>query len=342
MLSKKFFLILVGIFGEISSLIFVYFIKYRTHNLSIENLNLSFCGNIINLLLSAIVILFLILSLIRVKKIRLLDIQIYLNSLFLSVLLLLILVILLSKDFYVLSMIKSDEYEFEKSVSVTLWIIFFIVKLFGTNFLIMKFFSIKRGLYPKIFILISITFGLILSVAFVRIFMISRTGMEYQIRKGDKFDAIVILGAAVWKGNIPSPLYEGRLNTALELFENGFSNKIVLTGSNAPFELSEAKVGEIYLRNRGVNSTKIEIEEKSTSTIEQVHFIKRDLIERKNYQKLLVVSDAFHLPRVIEISKFLSVDFKVARSNFKIELINNIWYRIREAVLLAIFWLFAV
>ncbi|MCX8057212.1 MAG: YdcF family protein [Ignavibacteria bacterium] len=339
---KKFFLILVGILGEVSSLIFIYFIKYRTHNLSLDKINLFYSGNFLNLLLSSLIVLSLLINFFRIKKIKLVELQIYLNALFLSVLMLLILAILLARDFYVLGMLKTEVYEVEKVISVILWIVFFIIKLFSLNYLVLKIFGIKSGLVPKNLILISAVFALIISFAFMKIYFISKVGDEFYLHKGEKFNAIVVLGAAVWKGNIPSPIYERRLITAYNLLNKGFADKIILTGSNAPFEFSEAKVGAIYLRKMGVDSLKLEFEEKTTSTIEQIHFIKRELIEKRNYKKILVVSDGFHLPRVIEIAKFLNVELKVVRSQLKIEFINNIWYRIRESVLLAIFWLFAV
>lgn len=339
---KKVFLILLGIFGEAASLIFLFFIKYRTHNLKLSDLNVFYTGNFINLLISSLIIIMLLLSLFRLKKLKLLEIQIYLNSLFFSILLLLILALLLTKDFYAIKFLQSNEYEFEKVFSVLIWIIFFIIKGFSLNYLLLKILQAQRALIPKNFILISIYFGLIILFAFFKIYITSKTSIQYQLKKNEKFDAIVVFGAAVWKGNIPSPIFEGRLNKTFELFEKKYSNKIILTGSNAPYELSEAEVGKIYLQDKGISSSNIEIENKTTSTIEQVHYIKRELIEKKGLRKILVVSDGFHLPRVIEIANFLSVDIKVVRSNLRIETITNLWYRIRESVLLAIFWLFAV
>ncbi len=339
---KKFLLIVSGIFGELSSLIFLFFIKYRTHNLQLSDVNLLYTGNFLNLILGGLIILSLVLNLFRLKKLKLVELQVYLNSLFLSILLLLVLAILLSKDFYVLSMFKSDEYEFEKIVSVLVWIIYFIIKSFSLNYLLFKIISVKHALIPKNFILIAIYFGLIIIIAFIQIIVTTKTGDEFKLKKDEKFDAIVVLGAAVWKGNVPSPVYEGRLNKALYLFKEKFSDKIIVTGSNAPFELSEAEVGKIYLESKGINPEKIELEKKTTSTIEQIHFIKRTLMKERKFKKIIVVSDGFHLPRVIEIAKFLSLDIRVSRSNLKTELINNLWYRIRESVLITIFWLFAV
>lgn len=339
---KKISLILIAIFGEIASIIFLFFVKYRTHNLSLNNLDLGYIGNILNLIVTGLIVLILTLSLFAQKKIKLADVQIYLNLLFLSVLFLLLLALLLAKDFYTLKMLSTNQYELEKVVSVLVWLIYFFIKLFGLNYLLLKLLQIKQALIPRVFLFSSLySFGIIV-YAFLKIFITSKTGEEYFLKKDEKFDAIVVLGAAVWKGNVPSPVYEGRLNKAIDLLDKNFSNRIILTGSNAPFELSEARVGKKYLEAKGISPTKIYLEESTTSTIEQMHFIKNEVIGEKRFNKVLIVSDAFHLPRVIEIAKFLSIDLKVARSNLKVELMNNIWYRIKEAVLISIFWLFGV
>ena len=339
---KKISLILIAIFGEIASIIFLFFVKYRTHNLSLNNLDLGYIGNILNLIVTGLIVLILTLSLFAQKKIKLADVQIYLNLLFLSVLFLLLLALLLAKDFYTLKMLSTNQYELEKVVSVLVWLIYFFIKLFGLNYLLLRLLQIKQALIPRVFLFSSLySFGIIV-YAFLKIFITSKTGEEYFLKKDEKFDAIVVLGAAVWKGNVPSPVYEGRLNKAIDLLDKNFSNRIILTGSNAPFELSEARVGKKYLEAKGISPTKIYLEESTTSTIEQMHFIKNEVIGEKRFNKVLIVSDAFHLPRVIEIAKFLSIDLKVARSNLKVELMNNIWYRIKEAVLISIFWLFGV
>lgn len=306
------------------------------------DVDLGYTGNLINLINTSILILLLFISILSVNRLRMQDVQIYLNSLFLSILFLLLIVILLSKDFYVLRMLSTNQYELEKVVSVLVWLLYFLTKLFALNYILLKLMKVKRALFPKIFLLAAIYVGVIISVAFTKIYIISKSGDEYVFRKSDKFDTIIVLGAAVWKGNVPSPAYAGRLDKAFELLEKGFSDQVILTGSNAPFELSEARVGKIYLENKGLSSTKIYFEEVTTSTIEQVHFIKNQVIGEKEYKRIIVISDGFHLPRVIEIAKFLQTDFKVARSTLKVELVNNLWYRIREAVLLSLFWLFAV
>ena len=61
------------------------------------------------------------------------------------------------------------------------------------------------------------------------------------------FDYGIILGAAVWSGNKPSPIFRGRIKKGAELFKQKIINKIHLTGGNAPGEISEAKAALNYL-----------------------------------------------------------------------------------------------
>ncbi len=339
---KKFSFLIISIIGELASFVFLVYVKYRIHNLPLESIDFSYTGNVLNLITSLSISLILVYNFFRIKKLKLLDIQIFLNLLFLSILLLVVISLLLSKDFYVLSMLEIDEYKFEKIVGVLLWLMFYLVKTGSLFFLLLRTFNVKKILLPKILLFSVFSFGVVIIFSFIKIFLISKTGDEYYFLRDEKFDAVIILGAAVWRGDIPSPIYEARLKKGFELINKKYSDVIVLTGSNAPNESSEARVGKVYLEKIGLPPDKIVIEEKTTSTIEQIHFIKNEMMQKRKLRKVVIVSDAFHLPRVIEISKFLSVDLKVVRSSFNITIINNIWFRLKESVLLTIFWLFGV
>ena len=93
----------------------------------------------------------------------------------------------------------------------------------------------------------------------------------------------VVLGAAVWSKNVPSPSLAARVDKAARLLKSGMAKNIQLTGSNAPGELSEAEVAYKRLKEKNIDTTAIWVEKKTTSTNEQVRFIKRELIgSRKN------------------------------------------------------------
>jgi uncharacterized SAM-binding protein YcdF (DUF218 family) len=68
----------------------------------------------------------------------------------------------------------------------------------------------------------------------------------------DGADAIVVLGAAQYDGK-PSPVFQGRLDHAFLLWQQGRSRLIVTVGANQPGDAhTEAEAGKTYLVGRGV------------------------------------------------------------------------------------------
>jgi uncharacterized SAM-binding protein YcdF (DUF218 family) len=68
----------------------------------------------------------------------------------------------------------------------------------------------------------------------------------------DRADAIVVLGAAQYDGS-PSPVFRGRLDHALLLWQQGRAGTVITVGSNQPGDATtEAEVGRDYLVGQGV------------------------------------------------------------------------------------------
>ncbi len=151
----------------------------------------------------------------------------------------------------------------------------------------------------------------------------------------------VVMGAAVWT-NEPSPSLKYRVDKALELYRDGSIQKIQLTGGNAPGELSEAEIAYDYIRTKKIDSTNIWIEEHTTSTTEQIRFIKSSLSTKKNVNDIIVISDNYHLPRVKEIANFYLLDIQVTPSDLDLKFENKLYNKVRESAAILIFWFFAI
>ncbi len=152
----------------------------------------------------------------------------------------------------------------------------------------------------------------------------------------------VVLGAAVWSDNSPSPTLASRADKALELFNSGIVDQIVLTGSNAPGELSEAEVSFIYLKSKDVDTSRVQLETETTSTSAQIRYIKDVIIPNEDLNHVIIISDAYHLPRVKEICRFYKVDAKLTASDLALSFEDRVYYQIRESIALSIFWFFAL
>jgi vancomycin permeability regulator SanA len=152
----------------------------------------------------------------------------------------------------------------------------------------------------------------------------------------------VVLGAAVWSGNQPSPSLSGRIDRAVELFNNGMAGEIILTGGNAPGEKSEAEVAYEYAKRKGMKMSKVKTESLTTSTTEQMKYIKNKLADFEDINDIIVVSDAYHLVRVLEISKFFNIKILVAASRMELKDENKFYRQLRECIALMVFWSFAL
>ncbi len=151
----------------------------------------------------------------------------------------------------------------------------------------------------------------------------------------------VVLGAAVWR-NEPSPSLKSRVDKALSLYKKGSIHKIQLTGGNAPGELSEAEIALAYLKTKDIDTNDVWIEKNTTSTTEQIQFIKSRLDGKPGIGNIIVISDSYHLPRVKEIADFYHLKIEVAASDLDLNYANKIYYKVRESAAILIFWFFAI
>ena len=156
------------------------------------------------------------------------------------------------------------------------------------------------------------------------------------------YDIGVILGAAVWSNNEPSTLFKKRIDKGLELLNHQKVKYLQLTGGNAPGEFSEARAAQYYLHNKGVSNDFIRIEEKTSTTSQQVQFIKEKLIPEEDFNRIAVISDQFHMARVLEMSKFYNMKIDGVASDYNLSTEKILYYNIRESVALLLFWLFGI
>ncbi|WP_420849661.1 YdcF family protein [Peribacillus tepidiphilus] len=121
-----------------------------------------------------------------------------------------------------------------------------------------------------------------------------------------KADAAIVLGAAAWNGK-PSPVLEGRINHAIELYQNKTVDKIIFTGGKAAGEkLSESEASKLYAMSKGVSEGDIFLETQSTITEENLKYAK-ELAEKENLKTFVIVSDPLHMKRAIVMAEDLGL-----------------------------------
>jgi uncharacterized SAM-binding protein YcdF (DUF218 family) len=118
--------------------------------------------------------------------------------------------------------------------------------------------------------------------------------------------AAVVLGAAQWNGD-PSPVLQARLDHALDLYHRGIVKRIILTGGvGVGDRLSEAAVGKQYLLDRQVSSEVLLLDERSTTTWENLQNA-ADLARANGIDTVVLVSDPFHMLRSLKMARDLGL-----------------------------------
>src|ERR671910_303746 len=109
-------------------------------------------------------------------------------------------------------------------------------------------------------------------------------------------EAIVVLGTAQYNG-WPGPVFQARLDRAIELWRAGYAPVLVVTGGKMPGDgFTEAEAAWAYLTDAGVPAEAIVTENAASDTWESMQGIAA-LLRPLGIDQVIVVSDGFHLFR---------------------------------------------
>ena len=116
-------------------------------------------------------------------------------------------------------------------------------------------------------------------------------------------DCIIILGAGIW-GDKPSPMLEDRLLEGIKLYQNGASDKIIMSGDHGRKEYDEVSIMKNYAIEKGIPSENIFMDHAGFSTYESIYRAK-DIFEAK---KVVIVTQEYHLYRALYIANQLGLE----------------------------------
>lgn len=335
--QKKYLIIVVSLL--LAQLIFLLVVKYANQDIPLNYFSFAKAGNIFNLLIYAGIIFGILIGIRNINS----GISNKAIETFLVISWLLLIISFITTK---VKIVSAGIYIFEQpgdKVLTGLLFLFFLLTLFYfLIFLWSRIISKRRSTIVRHIFSTMLMLILFLILTLIYIDNVGYASGRWILNKNKK-NIAVVLGAAVWSGNIPSPTLSSRVDKALELLEKGFVGKILLTGGKAPGELPESEVGYEYARVKGVDTSKVIIENSTSSTAGQIRWIENNLLADDNsFEDIILISDAYHLPRAIEISKFYNIDIKVAESVHKQDFKDRIANKIRESIALFNFWNFAL
>lgn len=158
--------------------------------------------------------------------------------------------------------------------------------------------------------ILRITLGICIALGLL---LVSVTG--YQVAKASvgqpdaEAEFLVILGAGL-RGSTPSPSLQSRLDAAYEYMVAHPDMICVVSGGQGPDEdMSEALYMFQHLTERGISPTRIWIEDRSTSTMENLRY-SLDLIEDHTgvpTKSVAILSSEYHLYRACMFAESFGV-----------------------------------
>jgi len=179
----------------------------------------------------------------------------------------------------------------------------------------------KRMIYLVLFSIVTV-----LTMCLISMFAIN-SGKDAEIELIEETDVIIVLGAGLW-GDRVSPQLSLRLHTAYGLMLRNDKLIAVVSGGQGPDELiSEAQAMSDYLVNMGIDSSRIIMEDQSTSTTENLKFTKK-ILEKKGLETsaIGIVTTDFHVFRAEMLARRIGLEVQghAAPNIESIKLKNNI------------------
>lgn len=147
-----------------------------------------------------------------------------------------------------------------------------------------------------------------------------------------KYSHVIVLGAKVKRGAIPSKALAFRLDAALDYAIQYPNVQIIVSGGQgADEDATEASVMKQYLIDRGFPENQIIVEDQSTSTYENLIYSKK--IIGPNLEGLTIVSSDYHLARAKMLAEDLHIDCDVIPAKTPKSIEVKVRFRERFALL---------
>lgn len=124
-------------------------------------------------------------------------------------------------------------------------------------------------------------------------------------------DCILVLGAGVWNNGRPSAMLEDRLLQGIELYDDGASDRLLMSGDHGRKDYDEVNVMKQFAIDRNIVSNHIFMDHAGFSTYESLYRA-RDIFKA---DKIIIVTQKYHLYRALYIAEKLGIEAYGVASN---------------------------
>ena len=109
------------------------------------------------------------------------------------------------------------------------------------------------------------------------------------------FDCILVLGCGVDAQGRPKPMLHDRMTVAVELYEKGWADKLLLTGDNSGPSYNEVGAMETFALDRGVPAEALLLDNEGFNTDASIRRA-RDVF---GMEHVVIVTQEYHLSRAL-------------------------------------------
>ncbi len=184
---------------------------------------------------------------------------------------------------------------------------------------------IRRILLIGLFVVV----GFILCLVGINVVVTLRSGKyimteESELPKG--VDAIIVLGAGLLPDNQPGVVLKDRLDTAIKLYKDGYSDRLLMSGDHADDYHNEVRAMKNYAVSKGVPSDDVFMDHAGFSTYETM--VRAD--EVFQVKSCIIVTQAYHMFRSVYIARGIGLDAYGYPSSIHIDSIKYFPLEMRE------------
>ena len=167
------------------------------------------------------------------------------------------------------------------------------------------------------FIILGLTFG----VSYLCSLIYSIRVARYARTDSQDCDCILLLGMQL-ENNLPNTFYKQRIARAIKCLEEDSKLFVyVLGGITADANISEADAGKQSLTDAGIDASRIQLEDKSRHTLENLK--QAQLLLKEKQWRPAIISNRFHLPRVNALAGGLKLNHKLCAAEDVMPI--NLW-----------------
>lgn len=117
-------------------------------------------------------------------------------------------------------------------------------------------------------------------------------------------DCILVLGCLVHSDGTPSHMLNDRLQIAVDVYESGVSDRLLMSGDNGREDYNEVAAMKTYAEEQGISAQNVFTDHAGFSTYESVYRAKEIFCA----DRIIIVTQSYHLHRALYIARSLGVE----------------------------------